>query len=52
MEDGSALFNQNIFLTSAKVRQMLGWVARQPGILAGMDDYYQGWNASQALEAW
>ena len=51
MEDSSALINQDIFLTSAKARRVLGWRPRQPGILASMDGYYQSWKASQALEA-
>lgn len=52
MEDGSALFNQNTLLSSAKARRVLGWVPRQPGLLTGIDRYYQDWKASQALEAW
>lgn len=51
MEDGSALFDQNIFLSAAKARRVLGWVPRQPGILADIDRCYQGWKAAQ-VRAW
>ncbi len=48
MEDESALFDQNIFLSAAKAHRVLGWVPRQPGILADIDRCYQGWKAGQA----
>ena len=47
MEDGSALLDQDTFLSSAKARRVLGWVPRQPGIVADIDRCYQGWKASQ-----
>ena len=47
MEDGSALFDQDTFLYSAKARRVLGWAPRQPGIVADIDRCYQGWKASQ-----
>lgn len=50
MEDWSALFDQNAFINSARARRMLGWVPRQPGILAGINQYYQDWKASQVAE--
>ena len=51
MEDDSALFDQNIFLSAAKARQVLGWMPRQPGILADINRCYQGWQAGQARAA-
>ena len=50
LEAFTEVFDQNEFITSAKARRVLGWVPRQPGILAHMDLYYQGWKAGQALE--
>ena len=51
MEDGSALFDQNIFLSAAKARRVLGWVPQQPGILADIDRCYQSWKAGQVRAA-
>lgn len=50
LEAFTEMFDQNEFITSAKARRVLGWVPRQPGILAYMHLYYQGWKAGQALE--
>lgn len=49
MEDWSALFEQNQFITSAKARRVLGWEPRQAGVLAEIDQCYQGWRASQTI---
>ena len=50
MEDWSALFDQDAFINSTNARRMLGWVPKQPGILAGINRYYQDWKASQVTE--
>lgn len=47
LEDWSALFDQNQFMTSAKAQRVLGWVPKQGSVLAHMDLGYQGWKASQ-----
>lgn len=49
MEDGSALFDQDTLLSSAKARRVLGWAPQQPGILADMARCYQDWKAAQLL---
>ena len=49
MEDWSALFDHNQFMTSAKARRVLGWVPRHLGVLAHLDLCYQGWQASEQL---
>lgn len=43
MEDWSALFEQNQFITSAKARRVLGWTPKHAGVLAHMDVHYQSW---------
>lgn len=48
---GSTVFDQNEFISSAKARQMLGWVPRQPGFLADLDLYYQSWKNGRAASA-
>ena len=47
LEDWSALFDQNQFMSSAKARRVLGWQPKQAGVLAQMDLCYQAWKASQ-----
>ena len=51
MEDWSALFEQNQFITSAKARRRLGWKPAQAGVLAHIDSCYQGWRASQSSDS-
>lgn len=50
MEDGSALFDHDAYLSSAKAHRLLGWQPRQPGILADIGRCYLGWKAAQLLE--
>jgi len=47
MEDWSALFEQNQFISSAKARRVLGWVPRHASVLAQLDRHYHDWRVSQ-----
>ena len=51
MEDWSALFDQNQFMTSVKARRVLGWVPKQGSVLVHLDLCYQGWKVSQGMES-
>ena len=49
MEDWSAIFDHNQFITSAKAHRVLGWAPKHAGVLTQLDLCYQGWRASELL---
>ncbi len=51
MEDWSAIFDHNQWMTSAKARRVLGWAPKQAGVLAQMERCYRAWKTGQPGES-